>query len=36
VRKISLRLDTWYKKQIQGDLDNDHYQFWVQIRRDMF
>jgi len=36
VRKISLRLDTWYKKQIQGELDNDHYQLWVQIRRDIF
>jgi len=36
VRKISLRLDTWYKEQLQGDLNNDHYQLWLQIRRDLF
>ena len=36
LRKISVRMDTWYRKQLQGDLDNDHYQFWVLIRRDMF
>ena len=36
VRKISLRLDTWYREQLQGDLNNDHYQLWLQIRRDLF
>ena len=36
VRKISLRLDTWYREQLQGELNNDHYQLWLQIRRDMF
>jgi hypothetical protein len=35
VRKISLRLDTWYREQLQGDLNNDHYQLWLQIRRDL-
>jgi len=35
-RKISLRMDTQYRREQQGDLDNDHYEFWVQIRRDMF
>jgi hypothetical protein len=35
-RRISLRVDTRYNRQRQGDLDNDHYEFWVQIRREMF
>jgi len=35
-RKISLRMDTRYRRQQQGDLDNDHYEFWVQIRRELF
>lgn len=35
-RKISLNTDTRYKRQRQGGLDNDHFEFWVQIRRDMF
>jgi hypothetical protein len=35
-RKISLNLDSRYRRQQQGDLDNDHYEFWLRIRRDMF
>jgi len=35
-RKISLGMDTQYRRQRQGDLDNDHFEFWVRIRRDMF
>lgn len=35
-RKISMRVDTRYNRQRQGNLDNDHYEFWVQIRREMF
>jgi len=35
-RKISLRVDTRYQSQQQGDLDNDDYEFWVQIRRELF
>lgn len=35
-RKISLRLDTRYIRQRQGDLDNDRYELWLQIRRDLF
>jgi hypothetical protein len=35
-RRISMRVDTRYKRQRQGDLDNDNFEFWVQIRRDMF
>ena len=36
VRRIWLRADARYSRQRQGDLDNDHYEFWVQIRREMF
>lgn len=35
-RKVSLRMDTQYRRQRQGDLDNDHFELWLQIRRDMF
>ena len=35
-RKVSLRLDTRYRRQRQGDLDNDHYEFWIQFRREIF
>jgi hypothetical protein len=35
-RRISMRVDTRYNRQRQGDLDNDNFEFWVQIRRDMF
>jgi hypothetical protein len=35
-RKISMNLDTRYKRQRQGDLDNDHFEFWIRVRRDMF
>jgi hypothetical protein len=35
-RKISLRLDTRYLRQQQGSLDNNHYEFWLQIRRELF
>jgi len=35
-RKISLNLDSRYRRQQQGDLDNDHFEFWVRIRRELF
>ena len=35
-RKISLRIDTRYLRQQQGSLDNNHYEFWLQIRRELF
>lgn len=35
-RKISMRADTRYKRQQQGSLDNDHYEFWLYIRRELF
>jgi outer membrane usher protein FimD/PapC len=35
-RRISLRMDTQYRRQRQGDLDNDNFEFWVQIRRELF
>ena len=35
-RKISLNLDSRYRRQQQGDLDNDHLELWLRIRRDMF
>jgi len=35
-RKISLRLDTRYEKQQQGDLNGDHYELWLHIRRELF
>lgn len=35
-RKLSMRVDTRYNRQRQGNLANDHYEFWVQVRREMF
>ena len=35
-RRISLNLDSRYRRQRQGNLDNDYYEFWLRIRRDMF
>jgi len=35
-RKISLGMDTQYRRQRQGDLDNDDFEFWMRIRRELF
>ena len=35
-RKVSLRLDARYEEQQQGDLVNDHFELWLQIRRELF
>jgi len=35
-RKISLQLDTRYMRQQQGDLNNNHHELWLRIRRELF
>ena len=35
-RRVSLRLDSRYVEQRQGDINNDHFELWLQIRRDLF
>ena len=35
-RRVSLRMDARYSRQRQGDLDNDHYELWLKIRRELF
>ena len=35
-RRVSLRLDARYEEQEQGDFANDHFELWLQIRRELF
>jgi hypothetical protein len=35
-RRVSLRLDSRYVEQRQGDINNDHLELWLQIRRELF
>lgn len=35
-RRVSLRMDARYEEQEQGDFANDHFELWLQIRRELF
>ena len=35
-RRISLRLDARHETQEQGDFASDHFELWLQIRRELF
>ena len=35
-RRVSLRLDSRYVEQRQGDIENDHFELWLHIRRELF
>lgn len=35
-RKVSTRVDARYYRQRQGELDSDHFEIWLQLRRELF
>jgi hypothetical protein len=35
-RRVSLRLDARHEEQEQGDFTSDHFELWLQIRRELF